>query len=97
MEMRDLLEVRRKRAKVQMSYVCSIDAFRRNARRLEKEGMPRSAAYAQAYAVLAFACERMKREAGTILLAPEDGLDLEEWRELMEGLTRKVLERPLSV
>lgn len=70
--MRDLLAERQKQKhkRVSVAYTCSVDAFRRNAKKFEKEGYPPSLAYAQAYSALAYACGRVRRDAETILTAP---------------------------
>jgi hypothetical protein len=52
--------------------------------------MSQSAAFAQAYAVLAFACERAKREAGQILIAPKEDLSLNELAALVRGLAEQL-------
>ena len=68
--MRELLTERNKQKRVSMAYTCSVDAFRRNAKKLEKEGYPPGLAYAQAYSALAYSCGRVRRDAETILTAP---------------------------
>lgn len=85
-------EARKKPKRVSMAYTCSVDAFRRNAKRLEKEGYPSSLAYAQAYQALSFACERTKREAGVVLMAPaNESLTLDELTLIAKGLTESLL------
>lgn len=70
MNLRELLTERNKQKRVSMAYTCSVDAFRRNAKKLQKEGYPPGLAYAQAYSALAYACGRVRRDAETILTAP---------------------------
>lgn len=92
MRFRDLLLEKKRAKKTGITYTCSVDAFRRNARRFEKAGYPQSLAFAQAYQALAFACERAKREASVILTSPQEGLSMDEWMLLAEGLAKGVLE-----
>lgn len=86
------LEERKRRKRVGVSYTCSVDAFRRNARTLQKEGYPAGLAFSQAYSALAFACERTKRDAGTILTAPNaaESLTLREVQLLLEGYRQRL-------
>lgn len=89
--MRELLAERKKRKRVSVSYTCSIDAFRRNAKRLEKEGYPPSLAYAQAYQALSYSCERTKRDSGTILVSPTEALTSDELALVARGLMESLL------
>lgn len=91
--MRDLLTERSKQKRVAMAYTCSIDAFRRNAKRLQKEGYPPALAFAQAYSALAYACGRVRKDAETILTAPNIGEELtaDDLILVAKGLTEALL------
>lgn len=93
MNLRELLTERKKQKRVSMAYTCNVDAFRRNAKRLQKEGYPAGLAYAQAYSALAYACGRVRRDAETILTAPNvaEELTAEDLILVAKGLTETLL------